>query len=81
MKTVKNSNGEVRRVDESTATMLTGSGLWEYCGKEEFKKLRKTKTKTENKTETSDIENRGLSDKKLRKERKRAKAEKNKNRK
>ena len=35
------------------------------------------KVKTNNKTETKDIENRGLSDKKLRRERKRAKSNRN----
>lgn len=80
MKTVKGTNGEVKRVDDSTAMMMVSSGQWEYCGKEEYKKLRKTKVSTENVNKTDDIENRGLSDKKLRKERKRAKAERNKNR-
>lgn len=82
MKTVKNSNGDVRRVDESTAMMLTGSGLWEFCGKEEYKKLRKSQPKTNNTKgeETDNIENRGLSDKKLRRERKRAKSKRNQSR-
>lgn len=81
MKTVKNVNGDVKRVDDSTAIMLTDSGQWEYCGKEEYKKLRKSQPKIENKkTEESDIENRGLSEKKLRRERKRAKSKKNQSR-
>lgn len=79
MKTVKNNNEDVKRVDDSTAQMLVNSGSWFYCNKEEYKKHRKSvKSKQSNKNvETKDIENRGLSDKKLRKERKRAKANRN----
>jgi predicted small secreted protein len=78
MKTVKNNSEDVRRVDDSTAEMLVSGGSWFYCSKEEYKKNRKSvKVKTNNKTETKDIENRGLSDKKLRRERKRAKSNKN----
>jgi predicted small secreted protein len=78
MKTVKNNSEDVRRVDDSTAEMLVSSGSWFYCSKEEYKKNRKSvKVKTNNKTETKDIENRGLSDKKLRRERKRAKSNRN----
>ena len=78
MKTVKNNNEDVKRVDYSTAQMLVNSGSWFYCGKEEYKKNRKSvKVKTNNKTETKDIENRCLSDKKLIRERKRAKSNRN----
>jgi len=34
MKTVKNNNEDVKRVDDSTAQMLVNSGSWFYCGKE-----------------------------------------------
>ena len=83
MKTVKSKGGDVRRVDDSSAVMLVNSGTWEYCSKEEYKKLYQKKKKNNTPTidtDEVDIESRGLSDKKLRKERKRAKAEKNKNR-
>ena len=77
MKTVKNSNGDVKRVDDSTAQMMVSSGKWDYCGKEEFKVLQSKKSKEENVKSENNIENRGLSDKKLRRERKRAKSKKN----
>jgi hypothetical protein len=80
MKTVKNSNGEIKRVDDSTAIMMVMSGLWNYCGKEEYKQIRKVVKETPKSETTNDIENRGLSDKKLRKERRRAKSEKNQGR-
>ena len=47
MKTVKNNNEDVKRVDDSTAQMLVNSGSWFYCSKEEYKKNRKSvKVKT-----------------------------------
>jgi len=80
MKTIKNNEETVRRVDDSTADMLIKSGSWFYCGKEEYKKFKSTKKKSSGvKSDTPDIENRGLSDKKLRKERKLAKSKKNRN--
>tara|TARA_R110001592_G_scaffold64818_8_gene199236 strand:+ start:7021 stop:7263 length:243 start_codon:yes stop_codon:yes gene_type:complete len=79
MKTVKNNNEDVKRIDDSTAEMLVKSGSWFYCSKEEYKKLRKSvkPKKSTGTEEIKDIENRGLSDKKLRKERKRAKSKRN----
>ncbi len=79
MKTVKNNKQDEKSADISTAKMLVNGGSWFYCNKEEYKKLRKrVKTKqTEKNTEVINIENRGLSDKKLRRERKRAKSNKN----
>lgn len=77
MKTLKNNSGDFKRVDDDTAVKLVKSTHWKYCGKEEYKILNKPKPKPKNtKTDKPDIEDRGLSDKKLRKERKLAKANK-----
>jgi hypothetical protein len=73
MKTLKNNSGDFKRVDDDTAVKLVKSINWKYCGKEEYKILNKPKKSEPVK---SDIENRGLSDKKIRKERKLAKANK-----
>jgi hypothetical protein len=78
MKTVKNNAGTVKRVDDSTANMLVNSGSWFFCPKSEYRKTKKVK-KSKDSSETVNIENRGLSDKKLRKERKLAKSKRNKN--
>jgi|TARA_R110001592_G_scaffold103086_1_gene290516 hypothetical protein len=75
MKTLKNNSGDFKRVDDDTAVKLVRSTNWKYCGKEEYKILNKPKPK-KSKPVKSDIENRGLSDKKIRKERKLAKANK-----
>tara|TARA_B110000971_G_scaffold198469_1_gene215086 strand:+ start:75 stop:314 length:240 start_codon:yes stop_codon:yes gene_type:complete len=78
MKTVKNKEDLVKRVDDSTASMLVNIGLWEYCSKEEYKKLSKGgRVNNVSNSEKVAIEHRGLSDKKLRKERKLAKSKKN----
>ena len=76
MKTVKNNNEDVKRVDDSTASMLVNSGAWFYCPKEEYRNL-KSRKKTNSVSTEDNVENRGLSDKKLRKERKRAKSKRN----
>lgn len=73
MKTVKNNEGNVKRVEDGTAAQMVNSGKWDYCGKEEYKKLIKSKPQKTETTET-DLKSRGLSDKKLRRERKRAKS-------
>jgi|UPI00048C511A hypothetical protein len=72
MKTLKNNSGDFKRVDDDTAVKLVKSTNWEYCGKEEYKALNQTKSKPKN--VKSNIKNRGLSDKKVRKERKLAKS-------
>jgi hypothetical protein len=76
MKTIKNKEDSVKRVDDSTATMLVNIGMWEYCSKDEYRKLTKG-GRTITNSEKVEIEHRGLSDKKLRKERKLAKSKKN----
>lgn len=78
MKTIK-KNGEIKRVENSQADTMVTLGGWEYCGKEEWKKIRKTKT-VKNKTSDLEVEeiSGNLSDKKkrkLRKENKRKKYE------
>ena len=74
MKTLKSLKGEIRRVDEATANKLIGT-TWKYCSKSEYKALRKNVPK-EQTTSTNITENRNISDKKLRKQRKIAKAQK-----
>ena len=76
MKTIKNNDDSVKRVDDATATMLVNIGMWEYCSKDEYRKLTKGGGTITN-SEKLAIEHRGLSDKKLRKERKLAKSKKN----
>ena len=74
MKTLKSLKGEIRRVDEATANKLIGI-TWQYCSKSEYKALRKNVPK-EQTAPTNITENRNISDKKLRKQRKIAKAQK-----
>tara|TARA_R110000782_G_scaffold107237_2_gene195669 strand:+ start:132 stop:368 length:237 start_codon:yes stop_codon:yes gene_type:complete len=69
MKTLKNNSGNIKRVDDNTAIKLVKSNIWKYCGKEEYKLLNKPKPLNIENDQTN-IENRGLSDKKVRKERK-----------
>ena len=75
MKTLKNNSGNIKRVDDNTAIKLVKSNIWKYCGKEEYKVLNKSKPINTEKDQPN-IENRGLSDKKIRKERKLAKRRK-----
>jgi|TARA_B110000259_G_C13920083_1_gene364467 hypothetical protein len=78
MKTIRNKEDSVKRVDDSTASMLVNNGLWTYCSKDEYKKLSKgVRVSNVTNSEKVAIEHRGLSDKKLRKERKLAKSKKN----
>jgi hypothetical protein len=78
MKTIKKGN-EIIRVEDTQAENMVRIGGWEYCGKEEWKKICKTKT---TKNQTSDLEVEEISDnlsdkkkRKLRKENKRKKYE------
>jgi hypothetical protein len=84
MKTVINSAGEVRRVEDATGDQLVRSGQWMFCGKEEWKKQRKTQKATETKERhengdvtEAELKQRGVSDKKIRKARKEAKRKRN----
>lgn len=84
MKTVINNAGEVRRVEDATGDQMVRSGQWMFCGKEEWKKHRKTtqaaqtKERHENGDATeAELKQRGLSDKKIRKARKEAKRKRN----
>ena len=80
MKTIKNNSGEVKRVDDATARNLVDGKLWFYCPKNEWKEIRKTQVVEKKEESSNNINNRGLSDKNLRKERRRAKSEKNQSR-
>jgi len=75
MKTIKNNSGVIKRVDDNTAIKLVKLNIWEYCGKEEYKKLNKSKSSNPENNQI-DIKDRGLSDKKIRRERKLAKRRK-----
>jgi len=67
MKTIKRGN-EVRRVSEKEAMFFVRNG-WNYCPKEEWKKVRGTNTKPKTEVEEVEVKD-NVSDKKKRKLRK-----------
>ena len=75
MKTIK-KNGEIKRVEDSQADTMVTLGGWEYCGKEDWKAIRKTTTKKSNSNLEVDEISGNLSDKKKRKARKENKRKK-----
>ena len=58
MKTVKNSNGDVKRVDEGTATNLVNSGVWSFCPKSEYRGNRKKTTPNTKSEDDVDLQSR-----------------------
>ena len=82
MKTIRNTKtGEIKRVDDKDANNMVGTSWqgWEYCPKSLWKTEVRGSVKVESKkVEKTTSEN--LSDKKVRKQRKEAKAQKYANR-
>ena len=73
MKTIKRGD-DVKRVSEKEATFFVRNG-WNYCPKEEWKKVRGTNTKTKTEVEEVEVKD-NISDKKKRKLRKENKRKK-----